>query len=296
MTRHMRLQQVFNSRSIIRLLTVMFCLISIFVYAQAIVPDYNTEGRPLPPGVPRVVDTNGNVLFIDTMFSSTLYQKYACAFLLHEANSVAHQLDLNEPPVITTSNLIGGFISPFGFAYAYKRLGNISTTNFIYGAERDYKFSDVTITRIDDHCREFVKNYRWPIKLLDTNAAYQLATQWLAAVDVDVNGLNNSYDVHVDLDPYWNNVRMGQRPNAKFTPIYCISWLVRGKPLYSSGNGASIELFLPAKTLLSLSVEDPKFILRQALSFTNLNSLFPGTARIITNSPIVIHLSAPGPN
>src|SRR5258708_17526711 len=39
-------------------------------------------------------------------------------------------------------------------------------------------------------------------------------------------------------------------------------------------------------TLIQLSVSDPRYILRKPLLFTNLASLFPGTAPIFTNRPV----------
>lgn len=102
---------------------------------------------------------------------------------------------------------------------------------------------------------------------------------------MDVKGLNRDFDVNVAIDPYWNNVWMGELPKQRFTPIYVVSWLTKGKPHYSAGGGASVELFLPTKTLLSLRVEDSKYILRPPLVVTNLAELFPGKAKITINKP-----------
>lgn len=261
-----------------------FCCLS---YGQAILPDYSTVGRELPAGVPRIEDAHSNVVYINYIFTSAAYQEYACSLLLKEANTVAQELQLPETLPITKSNLVGGYVSPFGFAYAFKMAGNISTTNYSYGVEEADKFSDLFITKIDDRCRDYMEKYQWPINRLDTNAAYHLATQWLAAVHMDVNALNRDFDVRIDVDPSWNDVSMGQLPAQKFTPIYIVSWLMKDKPLYSAGGGAYVELFLPTKTLLTLKVDDAKYILRQPLVFTNLAALFPGKAAItvVTNWP-----------
>jgi hypothetical protein len=78
---------------------------------------------------------------------------------------------------------------------------------------------------------------------------------------------------------------MGELPKRKFTPIYIVSWLPKDKPPFSAGGVASVELFSPTKTLLSLSVDDPKYILRPPIVFTNLAALFPGKGEIKTNKP-----------
>src|SRR5258708_291107 len=191
---------------------IVFIFILCFVFSfqvkpQAILPDFDETGRKLPLGVPRVVDTNGNLIYVDSSFTTDLYQQAACRLLLQQANEIARALQLNETLPLTTTNLVGGYVSPFGFAFAYKKIGNISTTNYIYGVEQAGKFSDVTITKIDDRCRDYAVKYQWPITRLDTNAALNLATQWLTAAHMNVEALNRGYDVCVDVDPYWNNVK-----------------------------------------------------------------------------------------
>jgi len=236
-------------------------------------------------GVPRTVDTNGRVVYIDGAFTSEAYNNEALKLVIQEANKVAREMKLKEALPITESDLTRRFIGPFGFNYQLGAVGNITTSNYWYFVKRGQKFSDLTIANVDDRCREYAIDYQWPLKLLDTNAAYQLATQWLSSAHMDVQALNRDFDVQVAVDGYWNNVAMGALPKHKFTPLYIVSWLTKGKPHYSAGGGASVELFLPTKTLLSLSVEDSKYILRQPLTFTNLAVLFPGKATIITNKP-----------
>lgn len=252
----------------------------------------------LPAGVPRSVNTNGEVIYVDFMFTTPEYQREAFNLVIQEANRVVADLGLSESHPITESDVIHAFISPFGYAYTDKRIGNIKTTNYWYFVKHDYKLSSLSIAGLDSRCRAYTEEYEWPIKRFETNAAYQLATQWLAAVRMDVQGLNRDYDVCVAVDGYWNGVQMGELPKETFTPIYVVSWLVKGKPHYSAGGGASVTLFLPTKTLLSLSVDDPKYILRPPLVFTNLEALFPGQGKITTNyptKPIVIDGSSFGP-
>jgi hypothetical protein len=228
---------------------------------------------------------NGRVIAINGMFTTRAYQNEALRLVIQEANKVAKEMNLPEALPITEDSLIHVYIGPFGYNYQLRGLGNITTSNYWYHIKRDYKFSDLTIANIDAHCREYAMTYQWPVKRFDTNAPYKLAAQWLASAHMDVQTLNQDFDVRVALDPYWNDVKMGELPKRKFTPIYIVSWLTKGKPHYSAGSGASVELFLPTKTLLSLSVEDPKYILRPPIVFTNLAALFPGKATITTNKP-----------
>jgi len=243
------------------------------------IPD--NAASELPMGVPRIVDTNGKVLFIDSRFTTEAYYQEGLKLVIGEANKVAVDLSLPESLPITTSNLTHAFIGSFGFNYQFGGVGNITTTNYWYFVKGNNKLSDVTIANIDGHCREYSEKYQWSVRRLDTNAAFQLATQWLAATKMDVETLCRDCVIHIDVDPFWNNVRLGQLPKKKFVPIYYIWWNPMGGE--SDLGGASVELFLPTKTLLSLSVDDPKYILRAPVVFTNLAALFPGKATITTN-------------
>jgi hypothetical protein len=148
----------------------------------------------------------------------------------------------------------------------------------MYGAEAGDKFSIIVDTHEQEKCwKYFDKGYVWPISKINTNAAYQLATQWLAAVRMDVAGLNRDCRVSVTVDNAYV-----QAPAGKFVPIYWVSWV----PTNCEGlSAASVRLFTPTKTLLDLKVDDQKYILRKPLVFTNLSELFPGAARIHTYYP-----------
>ncbi|MDE3100106.1 MAG: hypothetical protein KGJ88_11595 [Verrucomicrobiota bacterium] len=254
-----------------------------------LLPDYSDVGRPLPSGVPRDVDTNGNVIYVPLRFTTRLYQQCALELVSREANSVAEELNLTNDIPITISNLVEFHISPFGFAYARRAIGFIATSNYTYYVSRGDKFSDVTVADYDQTCSRYMKQ-SLPIKQFDTNAAYQLATQWLSAVHMDVKGLNRDYRVHIALSPFWNGLStLGEMPRKQFVPIYYVWWTNdRG----GRGGVADVELFEPTKTLLQLDVQDPKYILRQPLAFTNLAALFPGVATISTNYPVK---TIPGP-
>jgi hypothetical protein len=240
------------------------------------------------------VDTNGRVTFIDGQFTTRAYQDEAFRLVIEEANKVAREMQLSESQPITKSNLTDAYIGSFGCNYQLRGVGSVTTSNYSYGIERDYKFSDLTLARLDQRCREFYKEYQWPLGRLDTNAAYQLATQWLASVHMDVDGLSRDCLVHVVLDPYWNGVKLGELPKETFTPMYYLWWAPKGSK--TETGGAEVELFLPTKTLLQLRVDNPKYILRAPVVFTNLAALFPGKATITTNWPVKPqYISAPGP-
>ncbi len=207
------------------------------------------------------------------MFTTGAYRKEALRLVIQEANCVAQELKLPEELPIIDTNLLESYISPYSMSRFAKTIGNVTTPNYTYCVSIDDKFSFLIRSHQDSERLKWFKEYSWPISQLDTNAAYQLATQWLADVSMDVNGLNR--DCNVYLRP---TGVIGQGATARFLPLYWVYW-TKGS---ENEIKASVELFLPTKTLVQLRVEDSKYILRKPLVFTNLDLLL-----LQTNDPVV---------
>jgi hypothetical protein len=244
------------------------------------------KGLNFPAAVPRMVDTNGNVVWIDEQFTTKAYQRAAFLLVLQEANRVAKELTLPEKLPIAESNLVETFIGPFGYNYVYKRVGNITTRNYWYGIEEGNKFSGLTIANYDQICIRIRDQGALPIEQINTNAAFHLAAQWLTAASMDVKGLNRDCKAHIALSPFWNGLaHLGEMPQKRFVPIYYVWWTSPENDQEGHGSVASVELYAPTKKLLQLSVSNSKYILRTPLIFTNLDSLLPGTAPVINLPP-----------
>lgn len=235
------------------------------------------KGLNLPPGEPRAVDTNGNVTWVDEDYTTRQYQHAALNRIIQEANDVANELQLTENLPITESNIVQAFVDPFGFAYVQQMIGNISTTNYTYSLSIGNKFSFLDDMHQNEEWNNYKKSFTWPISRMDTNEAYQLATQWLAAISMDVKGLNRDCQLFVEPDPSF------QSPPGKFVPVYFVDWK---RPDLQMGATAQVRVFTPTKRLLGLRVEDPRYILRKPVTFNNLDSLLPGPTPILgTNYP-----------
>jgi hypothetical protein len=251
-----------------------------------LMPNYVETGRKLPSGVPRTVDTNGNVVYVPHRFTTTLYRDAAVKLVLQEANQVAQELKLPEELPITKSNIVEYHIGPFGFNYAYRSIGTVATKNYAYCVSLNDSFSYLEGMHQLEDCLNYLARYTWPVGRINTNAAVQLATQWLADVHMDVAALNRDCSVSATIDTAYV-----QAPSGKFVPIYWIAWIPKNG---ESRCAADVRLFTPTKALLQLRVEDPKYILRKPLVFTNLAALFPGVAPIHTNYPVKsIYMPAP---
>jgi hypothetical protein len=233
----------------------------------------------LPLGVPNPINPHGEYNMHVMDFTTPAYRREALKLVLTEANKVALELTLPEKLPITQTDLTEVFIGPFGQSYAEKRIGNVSTKNFRYCVSQGNKFSYLEGANIGGKCRQYQASYTWPAERIDTNGAYEMATNWLAAISVDVDGLNREH--HLLVEPYRDSLRS---PPGTFVPVYKVSWcdkwsgvqgvIVTPKPEWWAV--ASVVFFLPTKELLELRVEDPKYILRPPLAFTNLEDLLVG--------------------
>jgi hypothetical protein len=220
----------------------------------------------LPPGVPNPIGSDGKYTPA-IRFTTKAYQLEACRLMLQEANVIAAQLRLDENLPITETNHAKFFVCPFGYGYVKKAIGSITTQKYAYYFSHDYKFSYLDAKDQDGDAQKYQASYTWPINLINTNEPYQLATQWLAAISVDLRALNHDCSLKVDLDNGYVNP-----PAGTFVPIYYVSWSdSRNKEV------ASIRVLTPTKTLMQLRVEDPKYILREPIVFTNLAYLLSQT-------------------
>jgi len=158
-----------------------------------------------------------------------------------------HSLPITEKDVITA------YIAPWGFSYQTKTIGNIDTKNYFYCVGIGNKFSHLAIANYDQICLKYERENAVPIAQLNTNAAYQLATQWLAAASMDVNALEKDCQIRVAPTSFWNRVKPGTTLNKPmFVPIYDLHWLSAKNVAENYGDVAHVELFLPTKTILQL--------------------------------------------
>ena len=213
------------------------------------------------------------------MFTTPAYRKEALRLLVQEANKVAQELNLPEPLPIAETNLVKSYISSPRMAQGTGAIGNITTSNFTYYVSSGNKFSYLTPRNAETGYSLLQKNYSWPMSRMDTNAAFKLATQLLAAASMDVSALNSNCNVQVD-------AFIPEGKNGKhFVPLYWVYWVAKD----GSGSGpvALVQVFEPAKSIRQLRVNRSEYILRQPLQITNLDYLLSQTnAPSGTNAPV----------
>ena len=256
------------------------------------VADDHERSRGLPPGLPRTVETNGDVDGIPDHFTTQAYQNEAARLMLSEANQVAQTLHLEDELPLTRSNIMGVNVAPFGFFYRDGLMGSVVATNYTYRFLSSGKLDRIEINNGSQVLQD-CENALVPESQMNSHAAYQLATQWLSSLSVDVNGLNRDCQLTIASPPVFNCVGNGKEPIRRmFAPVYDIGW----KSTNVLEPDATVQLYLPDKMLIQMSIDDSKHDLRPPLIFTNLAALFPGHAKITTNyptTPIVVSPWAP---
>ena len=211
-----------------------------------------------------------NLTLDEMLFTTAAYEREAFRLVLREANHAAQKLQLPETLPLTERDIVSAFIVPYGMTRVHRRpIGNVHTRHYAYFVSIDHKLSDIEHAHQAEACNKWRTEYTWPMSRLDTNGAYQLATQWLAALSMDVDGMNRDCRVKIGPNPYWNS---GLRRHT-FVPIYEVSWRSPGNIAQGYGDVVRVSLFTPTKTLISLNVHEASYILRDRVVFTNLNEL-----------------------
>ena len=206
----------------------------------------------------------------DWQFTTRAYQEEALRLLLREANDVSKQLNLSEQRPITKSNLIEVFISP----PALVALGSITTSNYVYYASIGRSLSGFDHRNRAETFNRAKEEFNWPIDRMNTNKAFQIATQIMESAGMDVLSLNRDCSIEIVVS------RPERAGGTHFVPNYWVTWRKPGKVM------ANIEFIEPTRSVRQLRVWDNKYILRAPVVFTNLAELLDQTNQpAATNSP-----------
>jgi hypothetical protein len=185
------------------------------------------------------------------------YRTKALRALIAEANKMARKLSLAQPLPITEPSLIEARVDFPSVSLHYGHFGTIATKEYVFTANVSNKVAYISKNfRYQDES-SFLDTIRrsWlsPLAKVNTNAAYTLATQWLAAASVDFTALERDCRVQITY--------LRPEPDDKFVPIYKVVWFAkRVKPV------ATVEIFEPEQVLLKLWVEDAAYLGAPALN------------------------------
>ena len=176
--------------------------------------------------------------------------------------------------------------------------GTFETTNFVF------YFADGKLREITHLSEPQVERYAHDLdqlvgkpSLIETNSAHQLATQWLAAVEMDMAGIEQlKWTVH-----QLHYKALGAT-NYVTLPLYYVHF--GNKHFSASGNLhafdeplVSVEILGTTKELQDITINDPSFSRRPLLLITNAIDLVrrpnPPVKRL--QSPLGIQTNSPSP-
>jgi hypothetical protein len=220
------------------------------------------------------------------LHTTLAYQSAAMQLMVGQANYDAQQLHLREAlPIAVPANTNTWSVAmpPDGVT------GGFATSNYVY------RFSAGKVAWIQKKPRprgaagDAAENLP---SLVDTNGAYQLATQWLAAVAVDVPALESKYPhsvVQLGVRPSVVRNRPGgtnrvvHQASTSFTtrskiapPLFRVAWGGgRGTPtaLARTALQVSVEILGSTKECTSLRIQNPEWIKAPPLQVTNAAAL-----------------------
>jgi hypothetical protein len=189
------------------------------------------------------------------LYTTAAYNSAALQLMVGHANLAAEKINLPGPlPIIvsaTTNNY--EILSP-----AHGLSGSFNWSNFYFVFTRGH------LTSIGQH--DWVHKISPPLKdeddstnrisLIDTNGAYQLATQWLADLSVDVPAFEKKFPPHIAQSTIYVRTtnQLGKVKVAHVPiPVFEIGWGNR-PTLFLGMNPVFVKIYGPAKSLINFGI------------------------------------------
>ena len=200
-------------------------------------------------------------------FMYLAYKYVAVAVMLAEANFNAETLDLPIERPIVSSMRSSTYIAPISTLADDGFGGNIDAEGYAFGEDGRPAlgltgFRD--ITKLDPFNGLSVAEQNETLggqrSLVGTNGAYQLASNWLALIEVDVPALEKTNKVEVEQRGFWGD---GSPAPLVLTPIFTVHW------------GAKVEVEVDGRTrqMLRITQHDDCFSRRPVELVKDLDKL-----------------------
>ena len=192
-----------------------------------------------------------------TLFIPLAYKYVAVAAMLAEINHCADRLQLPaERPIGQESLKLIHVANPYVTGFG----GTLETTNYSFVFFKDGKLRRIQrINRFERiPLRELQLEQSHLKSLISTNDAYQLATNWLTAISIDIVALENRYHWSVEQKFFYPDATSLDDPPEKrkrivLLPIFHVSWGDKSKP------AVMVSIFGPTKEMLGIYQNDDSF-------------------------------------
>jgi hypothetical protein len=194
---------------------------------------------------------------MEKLIIPSAYKYVAIAVMLAEINYCATRLNLPvELPIRENSLHVAHVSRPLITGFG----GTLETDKYSFVFFKSGRLRQIIrINKFGEASpRELQKKLVAMSSMVDTNGAYQLATKWLAAIDVDVQALERHFHPSIQQTFFYPDAtgvsdisRKGQR--KVLLPIFHVSWGDAGKPVII------VSIFGPEKELLGIRQDDDSF-------------------------------------
>jgi hypothetical protein len=189
---------------------------------------------------------------MEILYLSLAYKYVMLTLMLAEVNYAVGKLEIPNWQPITFAQVETYNVS----APRMRAGGSLDTTNGVFGfGENKLQFMQWPEPNADLPLRERQMHWSRLPSLVDTNGAYQLATNWLSRLEVDVAALGKKHPVSVLQQFFYPNGDGNQQPIL--LPRFEVRW---GKN--PSAPAVWVSIFGPTKTPLFIRQEDGSFIRR----------------------------------
>ena len=195
------------------------------------------------------------------LHTTSAYQAAALQLMIGEANFAAEQLGIPERLPVQTNRLVIAEVGPPALGVN----GAVGTSNYTFGFDHGH----LTSVRKRDWMKRLdppITNVSELSKLssrIDTNGAYQLATQWLNGLSFMVSALNERFVPQIVQVPGG-----GAAAKTVALPMFQVTWGEKPPP-FDMVNPLRMRLLGSTLELLELHVRDHKLCGRPPLVVSN---------------------------
>lgn len=212
---------------------------------------------------------------IQLLHTTTAYQTAAFQLMVGEANFAAKQLDLKERlPITITQSSNEWNISPPPWGVG----GSVLTSNYVYRFEKG-RLTSIKQRDWEERISPATTNLlEWTrqTSLIDSNGAYQLATQWLGSLSVDVAKLEQKDPAHVFQRsvPISTTSQNGEEiKEQRPVPFFEVGWSKQPPPFSYLSGSIGVKILGTTQELLQLRIRDVSFFRNPPLQVTNASEL-----------------------
>jgi hypothetical protein len=214
------------------------------------------------------------------LHTTAAYQAAVLQLMVGEANFASEQLNLPERLPSATNLLAVADVWPAPMGVG----GGVGSSNYVFQFEKGRLIKVLKtdwMQKLDPSATNLFELSKRP-SLIDTDAAFQLATQWLSRLWVDLPAVEAKYPHHVtqmttripgDRSSVIPRNRRGidtASPAIQkvMTPLFTISWGDHAPPMDLS-NPVRVKILGSTKELIELDIKERSVSLRPRLVLTN---------------------------